>query len=111
MDDEAFRAMARAARANEIEAGAPGWHYLSFADDTSFLGGLVIHAFGFMDAIMQAHLRGLNPGGEVMYAELPDAAIPPERFRNRLLSKDEVKEMWPDAKSIREHEEDEAAGR
>lgn len=80
------------------------WHYLSFAEE-KFLGGLVIEADSFTHAHMRSHTLGLNPGGSVMGWELLDEQTPAEKYRNRLLTKAEVFEMWPDARSIKELED------
>lgn len=89
------------------------WHYLSFAEDRQdgFLGAVVIKAYGIADAILRCHNQSINPGGQVMAVEMPDDVVAqvPESHRNRLLSKKELQEIWPDAKSIREHEEEEAS--
>lgn len=94
------------ARRNKLllaEASKPErWWWLSFADEAGFRGGVVIRARGFVSAVELARARGLNPGGEVKGYELDDnAQYPPERFANRLLSKEEIEaEMggavkWP----------------
>jgi len=68
------------------------WWYLSYASDAKgFRGGVVVEAETFEGACLISRLRRLSPGG----VESPQL-IPPERFRNRLLSKAQVKEMWPD---------------
>ncbi len=73
------------------------WWYLSFAD-RKFLGGVVLLARGIMEARLQMPLLGIkSPGGQVMGVPLPDKYVPTEKFRNKLLSRAEVKEMWPDA--------------
>jgi hypothetical protein len=85
------------------------WLYLSFADE-KFNGGVVIKAHGMMDAVTKTHALGINPGGQVISIEVPDEHLPDEKFRNRLLSKEDVLEMWPDSKHLREiwEEENEA---
>ena len=82
------------------------WLYLSFADDVGFRGGVVIKAHGLTDAVIKCNWLQINPHGEIQGIELPESHIPPERYRNRLLTKEEIKEMWPDAKSIKEMEEE-----
>jgi len=68
------------------------WHYCSFAGET-FLGALFIEGHGPTDISVRSHHMGLNPGGEMMCIELPDGApLPEEKYRNRLLSKQELKE-------------------
>lgn len=95
----------RVAEVIEQEVGHPEmWHYLSFADET-FLGGAIVKARGVAGAVMLCHSMGINPGGEVACFSLPDEILPPEQYRNRLLTKSDILEFWPDSKSIREHEE------
>lgn len=42
-----------------------GWWYLSFADDSGFLGGAFVPAADFDSALAKTHLLRINPGGEV----------------------------------------------
>lgn len=71
------------------------WWWLSFADQTrpkgnQFLGVVIIEAITLDQAITQSHLRGLNPGGEILSFQIPYDRIPDEQFRNRLLSREEA---------------------
>lgn len=68
----------------------PRWLYISFADK-KFLGGLVIQAPGFITALELARARGLNPGGNAIYVEIPEHLLPkiPDDKRNRLLNREE----------------------
>lgn len=73
--------------------------WLSFADGTrpkgtQFLGGVLIEAKSFMDAVERSHALGINPGGEVRGAgpswpadEVGIEAF--EKFKNRLLTKED----------------------
>jgi len=76
-----------------------GWWWLSFVDTERpegqrFLGVVVLEATGFMDAVGQAWAHGLNPGGEVQGMEVVEGnGLPPEAFRNRLLSEAEAMEV------------------
>lgn len=56
-----------------------------------------------------AEAVGINPGGQVMAVPIPAENIPDEKYHNRLLSKEDIQEFWPDAKTLREHDAD-AAG-
>jgi hypothetical protein len=67
---------------------ACGWTYCSFADDDGFLGGVIVEASNVVEAAIVASMLGINPGGEVLGAPCP--SVPPERFRNRLLSLDDL---------------------
>lgn len=82
------------------------WHYVSFADKV-FHGAVIIMAHGVTDALSKCHRLNINPGGEVMWILMPDEIIAqvPEADRNRLLTREDVQRIWPDAKTIREHEE------
>lgn len=86
------------------------WHYLSFADE-KFNGAVILQCHGVTDGVMQTHALGINPGGQVMAVPMPDEVLPAEQYRNRLLTKEDILEIWPDAKTIREHEEEELAGK
>ena len=70
------------------------WYWLSFADPdkpkgAQFLGVSMVLASSFEDAICKAHELGINPGGEVMCAELDYA--PDEKLQHRLLSAEDIK--------------------
>lgn len=81
------------------------WHYLSFADGY-FKGAVVIKGHGVTDCVSKAHRLGINPGGQVMCVAFPDSMeLPDEKYRNRLLTREDVKAIWPDAASLGEHEE------
>lgn len=42
------------------------WWWLSFADETGFLGAAIVRGVDAHDAVRRSHRLGLNPGGEVM---------------------------------------------
>lgn len=75
----------------EQTLGDYGLHWLSFADPgrpagTQFLGVALIWAKGFVSAVEQARLMGLNPGGEVQGMDFdPDEILPAMEYWNRLL--------------------------
>jgi hypothetical protein len=74
------------------------WWWLSFADPDKpegeqFLGGLFLRGHTLPAVITESHLRGLNPGGEVQVVELPPELEVPEKWAERLLSREEVAEM------------------
>lgn len=80
-----------AIRRQEVERAELRWWYLSFADDTGFLGAVVVEAFGITDALHQAHLRKINPGGDVRGLPWPaDVGLPAPSERNRLLAAEEA---------------------
>jgi hypothetical protein len=104
LEKKAFKA--RVAQVLRSELDQPEeWHYLSFADEV-FRGVVIIKAHGITDAITKCHHLNINPGGQVLGVSIPDEIIAqvPDTHRNRLLSEAEVKELWPDAKRLREHE-------
>jgi hypothetical protein len=73
---------------------AARWHYLSFADDTCFLGGVIVRSCGFLTAIQRATDLGINPGGEVECTPISRKdlwRVPPD-LRNRPLSEEEVRD-------------------
>lgn len=78
------------------EAAAPkGWWWLSFAsEEDGFLGVILIHARGFMTAIMQTQLMGINPGGSAAGYPAPPGFDPGDKA-NVLLSRAELEaEGW-----------------
>jgi hypothetical protein len=86
------------------------WHYVSFAD-TVFRGVVIMRVHGVGDAVTRTHLMGINPGGEVLCLPMPDEIVAqvPEKLRNKLLTKEEVLSIWPDSKSLKEHEAEQKA--
>ena len=84
----------RAAIIAEERRHAARWHFLSFADDTRFLGGVIVRSYGFLTSIQRATDLGINPGGDVMSTPIPrkDLWRVPTDLRNRLLSEDEVED-------------------
>ncbi len=75
-------------------ASPSGWWWLSFVDG-GFLGGLLIEGATIVDACRNAHLAGLNPGGEVLGVALTPAAVvaTPRAWRRRLLTKAECESL------------------
>lgn len=74
-----------------IRGKAETW-WLSFADGTrpkgdQFLGVAVVKANGLMSAIMETHVRGINPGGGISGSVVLD--VPPDCL-NRLMTKQEL---------------------
>ncbi len=86
-----------AARKAELQATTkplPGIWYLSFANETTFLGGMFLYATSTIDAVQRAHDMGMNPGGEVLACPPNEStAETPDRFMDRLMSKAELEEM------------------
>lgn len=90
---EALRRRIREVLAKERDENPLRWWYLSFANDAGFLGAVIVRAHGMGDACDQAHLRGINPGGEVQGRGAPACFAPPESFQNRLLTKAEIGDL------------------
>lgn len=70
------------------------WWWLSFADapPDGFLGAVLIRARGFASAVELTWKKGINPGGEVRGAQLPDGINPPLDAVERLLSRSDIEE-------------------
>lgn len=65
--------------------------YMSFADSSGFLGGVVVIASDAHQMMTVAHMTGLNPGGEVQYINLTKVGkTVPYEWRFRLLTADEA---------------------
>jgi hypothetical protein len=76
------------------------WWWLSFADSDlptgeQFLGAAVVRARGLGHAALVAHRLGINPGGEVLGATLPDGFAPPPEQQNRLMAREEAEAFEP----------------
>lgn len=90
--------------AEEIARNKRGLWWLSFADEDkpagqTFLGVLIVEAYGFFDAMRISHEKGLNPGGEVRGFQI-DPADHPEALRNRLLKKSDLAGFGVSTKDI-----------
>jgi hypothetical protein len=66
------------------------WWWLSFATEEKFLGVVIIRGSGFVPAIRNAHILGINPGGEVRGLELPPDVTIPDWAKKTLLDKDQA---------------------
>jgi len=78
--------------------GKTSLFYLSFSDGR-FLGAIWTRALGSMHAIVRTHQLGINPGGEVMIvkipADVPDSALPPSAYYDRLVDLETMKRILP----------------
>lgn len=80
----------------EVLTRPMAWWYLSFADETGFLGGVLVRAWGAGTASALAHATGCNPGGEIWARRLRDDFDPPEAWQFRLMSKEDMeREIGP----------------
>lgn len=103
MTPEAFEA--RLKQLLSEEASQPlGWWYLSYADETKFRGGIIIAAHGFTGAAYMANILKFSPGGQVTGVPVPPGKLPPEWYRNRLLTLEELNEIWGDMTKLSELE-------
>ena len=74
-------------------------YYMSFCDPakvegSQFIGACLVQADTEVDAMTESHLRGCNPGGEIMLIgpmPINDEAAAP--YMNRLLSREEAENM------------------
>lgn len=80
------------------------WTYLSFVlgdgDDEHFAGGCIVRGDDVVEAVKEAHRLGCNPGGDVLGGPIPEGHLPPEKYRERLLTKAEIDECWSDCVRI-----------
>jgi hypothetical protein len=70
---------------------------MSFADPdkepgTQFLGVCIVQGGGIAEATQTAWDLGINPGGEIQAHPIPEEHVPDEKYRLRLLSRDELEE-------------------
>ena len=79
--------------------------YLSFADETKFLGAAVVDADNFLSAMTKINIVGINPGGEVLCFEMPKECDEQSMERNRLYSKEELRARG--MKSLKEYDDSE----
>lgn len=70
------------------------WWFLSYADDDGFRGGVIIQAHGQTEAVYLSSHRGISPGGEIRIIPIPDEFLPPDEYRNRLLTRPELNTFW-----------------
>jgi hypothetical protein len=71
--------------------------WLSFVDNdmpagARFLGVAIVDGDDAIDAVRESRLMGINPGGEVLIASVPEALIP-RNFWNRLLNRQEAQRL------------------
>jgi hypothetical protein len=72
------------------------WWYLSFGDESGFLGGCIVPGENIAVAAQVAHGRGCNPGGEVLGMPLPPGELDkvPEEARGMLLNEAMIEEFF-----------------
>lgn len=69
------------------------YYYLSFANDTGFLGAAIVIADSPVAAQEKVSLLGINPGGEVAIACAPDGWVPPPTYLYKLLSRSDIDDL------------------
>ncbi len=87
------------------------WWYLSYAGPGSWRGGAIIEAHGFIGACDYARTHYIQPWPDVetQGIPIPPHEVPPEEYRNRLLTRAEIESFWGAMKTFREYEEDKNA--
>jgi len=103
MNPEQFNTRVRHLLKQESHNTPQLW-YLSFADK-KFLGVVILRAKGLVHANLLSHRLMVNPGGQMMGVPLDRGTKIPKKYLNRLLTRSEVLEIFPDAKSLKEHEQ------
>lgn len=103
MSDEQFRDRVAQLFANE-SAEPMRWVYLSFADADGFRGGCVVEAKGIIGAVARCNVLGINPGGEVMLADIPDEVLAsiPDDAKDVLLSRERLREVFGKLRSMKD---------
>lgn len=84
------------------------WWWLSFSSESNASRGVVlVRARDLVDAVRICHALSLSPGGQILGVPMPFDFAPPEKFKNRLLTRSEVLELDPDVQSLGEWEDEE----
>jgi hypothetical protein len=80
------------------------WYYLSCAKHKQFMGVILVQGTSTLDAVMNAAALKQAPpaGAQVLGYRFPAQQLPPEKYRNRLLSREEVEKCWPGSMTISE---------
>ena len=108
MDDPRMERFVRLVAKERAECIQPVWWYLSFAGgDEGWRGGVIVLAHGFATALLEANRLKINPHGEVSGHPIPGDKAPALKFRNRLLTKAELEELWGPMVRFRFGEDDE----
>ncbi len=69
----------------------PGYYWLSFAEETGFLGVVIVQAESYDQALQKAWELEINPGGNVLGGLMVE--VPSEKWHDRLLNRKMLKEM------------------
>lgn len=85
-----------AVRAIEVEKGVLSWFFVVYQHGRENLGSAVVEAHGPADAALRLSEAGVDPGrGNMTMMPLAPEQLPPEDRRCKLLTKEEVQELWP----------------
>jgi hypothetical protein len=86
-----------------------GWFYVSVVTAGQFVGGAVVEGTDEDDALKRVFspLFGTPPSTEALVVPIPEGFLPDPSFRDRPLSKEDIKSFWPDASTLAEAIEDE----
>jgi len=86
-----------------------GYWYISFAGQQGFAGGFIGKGHGFVSVRNYASKLGINPRDvQSMGMPIPPDKVPPLKYHDRLLNKDELRECWADMKTLGEIEGEDA---
>jgi hypothetical protein len=88
----------------DVEPPQKKWFYVSlvFKDSGKFQGAVIVESENPIQAIGAAYTACFAELMEPFLArtslEIPDEKLPGEEYRNRLLTREEVEEIWPGVK-------------
>ena len=68
--------------------------FVAFAEEGRSLGGILVHAHGPVDALMQVFERELYPGGEAAFMDAPKGETAPESEMYKLLLRADLKRIF-----------------
>jgi hypothetical protein len=84
------------------------WWYVAFETDKNvaqkggpivFMGAAIVEAPTLYDTVREAYSKGIAPEKSSIRnqpVQIPEDKLPSAEHRNRLLTKEEVQQMWPD---------------
>jgi hypothetical protein len=100
---ERLRLLVAQERSEHIQAE---WWYLSFAEPGKFKGGVIVLAHGLTTAVLEATRLRISPHGEVRGIPIPSEYVPEPKWRNRLLTLDQLTEIWGEMAPLSELEKE-----
>ena len=84
------------------------WWYIAFETEKNvvkkggpivFMGAAIVEAPTFFDAVSEAYRKRIAPENSSTRSQpvqIPDDRLPLADYRNRLLTKEEVQQIWPE---------------